>query len=97
MALPGGLLVSTRVTRRSEERQGPDRLATSEFFQQLIASEQAAQPKVGCGDSGRVSVCAGWCSRNATTHAHHWMASTILPTAPQTHCPPPHPPCAGQG
>lgn len=38
--------VSTRVTRRSEEWQGDDRLSTSEFFQQLITSPQAQQPKV---------------------------------------------------
>ncbi|KAL4419385.1 hypothetical protein ABPG77_002912 [Micractinium sp. CCAP 211/92] len=46
LSLPGGLQVSTRVTRRSEEWQGDDRLSTSEFFQQLITSPQAQQPKV---------------------------------------------------
>lgn len=46
MALPGGMQISTRVTRRSEEQQGSDRLATSEYFQQLISSPQRPQPKV---------------------------------------------------
>lgn len=40
------LQVSTRVTRRSEEWQGDDRLSTSEYFQQLIASPSSPQPKV---------------------------------------------------
>lgn len=38
--------------RRSEERQGDDRLSTSEFFRQLITSPQAQQPKArgpACG------------------------------------------------
>ncbi|KAI7839807.1 hypothetical protein COHA_006605 [Chlorella ohadii] len=46
MGLPGGMQVSTRVTRRSEEWQGDDRLSTSEYFQQLIASPSSPQPKV---------------------------------------------------
>ncbi|PRW33134.1 hypothetical protein C2E21_7942 [Chlorella sorokiniana] len=46
MGLPGGMQVSTRVTRRSEEWQGEDRLSTSEYFQQLIASPSSPQPKV---------------------------------------------------
>lgn len=39
--------ISTRVTRRSEEWQGDDRLSTSEFFQQLITTQQSPEPKVG--------------------------------------------------
>ena len=35
MTLPGGLDVTTRVTRRSENDSPPDRLDTSEFFQQV--------------------------------------------------------------
>ncbi|PSC69239.1 hypothetical protein C2E20_7188 isoform B [Micractinium conductrix] len=46
MSLPGGLQVSTRVTRRSLEAPDGDRLSTSEFFQQLIASPEGGQPKV---------------------------------------------------
>jgi hypothetical protein len=47
MALPGGLNVTTRVTRRLEEwDQGSDRLVTSEFFQQLIESDTIRTPKV---------------------------------------------------
>ena len=37
MTLPGGLDVTTRVTRRSENDSPPDRLHTSEYFQQVIA------------------------------------------------------------
>jgi hypothetical protein len=47
MTLPGGLNVTTRVTRRLEEwEQGSDRLNTSEFFQQLIESDSIRTPKV---------------------------------------------------
>ena len=35
MTLPGGLDVTTRVTRRSENESPPDRLDTSEYFQQV--------------------------------------------------------------
>ena len=35
MTLPGGLDVATRVTRRSENEAPPDRLDTSEYFQQV--------------------------------------------------------------
>lgn len=45
-SLPGGMQVSTRVTRRLEEEPGPERLSTSEYFQQLIESPQRDQPKV---------------------------------------------------
>ena len=37
MTLPGGLDVTTRVTRRSENDLPPDRLDTSEYFQQVTA------------------------------------------------------------
>lgn len=47
MSLPGGLEVTTRVTRRMEEwEDGADRLATSEFFEQVIESETRRSPKV---------------------------------------------------
>lgn len=46
MNLPGGLEVTTRVMRRSEETQGPDRLDTSEYFQQMIDTPERLQPKV---------------------------------------------------
>jgi hypothetical protein len=48
MSLPGGLQVTTRVTRRSEEwgDAGADRLATSEFFQQILDSDEAQEPKI---------------------------------------------------
>lgn len=36
MTLPGGLDVTTRVTRRSENEAPPDRLDTSEYFQQVL-------------------------------------------------------------
>ena len=40
MTLPGGLDVTTRVTRRSKNESPPDRLDTSEYFQQVgLASE----------------------------------------------------------
>jgi hypothetical protein len=39
--------VTTRVTRRLQERPAPDRLTTSEFVQQLIESPGRPQPKVG--------------------------------------------------
>ena len=44
MRLPGGMQITTRVTRRSEEQLAEDRLATSEFFQQLIEEESRPQP-----------------------------------------------------
>jgi hypothetical protein len=34
---PGGLDITTRVTRRSETSAAPDRLDTSEYFQQVQA------------------------------------------------------------
>ena len=47
MSLPGGLEVTTRVTRRMEEwGDDADRLATSEFFEQVIESEARRGPKV---------------------------------------------------
>jgi hypothetical protein len=46
MGLPGGLSITTRVTRRSEEPGDGERLATSEFFQQLIESPTRPQPRV---------------------------------------------------
>ncbi|EFN51116.1 hypothetical protein CHLNCDRAFT_55281 [Chlorella variabilis] len=46
LQMPGGLQVSTRVTRRSEEQPAADRLTTSEYFQQLISAPQQPQPKV---------------------------------------------------
>ncbi|KAG7672334.1 hypothetical protein Ndes2526B_g09161 [Nannochloris sp. 'desiccata'] len=47
MSLPGGLNVTTRVTRRLEEwEEGADRLITSEFFQQLIESDTIRTPKI---------------------------------------------------
>lgn len=42
MTLPGGLDITTRVTRRSENEAPPDRLDTSEYFQQVPA--QATRP-----------------------------------------------------
>ena len=47
MSLPGGYEVTTRVTRRMEEMDADAaRLETSEFFEQIIESEQAQSPKV---------------------------------------------------
>lgn len=46
MALPGGVDVTTRVTRRSETTAPPDRLDTSEYFQQIYASPGRREPKV---------------------------------------------------
>jgi len=47
MSLPGGVSVTTRVTRRLEEwEQGADKLTTSEFFQQLIESDSVRTPKI---------------------------------------------------
>ncbi len=44
MTLPGGLDVTTRVTRRSENDSPPDRLDTSEYFQQVIALSLTISP-----------------------------------------------------
>lgn len=47
MSLPGGLRVTTRVTRRSEDwPAGADRLATSEFFEQVLDYEEERAPRV---------------------------------------------------
>jgi hypothetical protein len=47
ISLPGGINVTTRVTRRLEEwEQGADKLITSEFFQQLIESDSVRTPKI---------------------------------------------------
>ena len=46
MTLPGGLDVTTRVTRRSENTLPPDRLDTSEYFQQVPAPCSADPPTV---------------------------------------------------
>ncbi|CAK0786139.1 hypothetical protein CVIRNUC_009352 [Coccomyxa viridis] len=46
MTLPGGLDVTTRVTRRSENESPPDRLDTSEYFQQTYVAPGRLEPKV---------------------------------------------------
>lgn len=46
MTLPGGLDVATRVTRRSENEAPPDRLDTSEYFQQTYVAPGRLEPRV---------------------------------------------------
>ncbi|CAL5226960.1 g9845 [Coccomyxa viridis] len=46
MTLPGGLDVTTRVTRRSENDSPPDRLDTSEYFQQTYVAPGRLEPRI---------------------------------------------------
>ncbi|KAL3140611.1 hypothetical protein ABBQ32_005181 [Trebouxia sp. C0010 RCD-2024] len=46
MALPGSMTINTRVTRRSEETPAPDKINTSEYFQQIFESPGRPQAKV---------------------------------------------------
>jgi len=43
LTVPGGLNVRTRVTRRLQEQAAPDRLLTSEYFQQVFDSTEQAE------------------------------------------------------
>ena len=42
----GGVRATTRVTRRSEDRLSPDRIDTSEFYQQTIFANPTGEPRV---------------------------------------------------
>ena len=63
MTLPGGLDVATRVTRRSENEAPPDRLDTSEYFQQvrqmwlLYLEAWFGSPTAPCHCDSRLSTC----------------------------------------
>ena len=55
MTLPGGLDVTTRVTRRSENDTPPDRLDTSEYFQQVTSLSPTVGPLGASENSCRVA------------------------------------------
>ncbi|DBA87727.1 TPA: hypothetical protein ACH3X1_004729 [Trebouxia sp. C0004] len=46
MALPGSMTINTRVTRRSQETPTPDKISTSEYFQQIFETPGRPQAKV---------------------------------------------------
>lgn len=46
MALPGSMTINTRVTRRSQETPTPDKINTSEYFQQIFETPGRPQAKV---------------------------------------------------
>lgn len=71
----GSMTISTRVTRRSLETPTPDKINTSEYFQQIFETPGRPQAKV-CSDAARCcndwlschtrqstrqAFCLGWC------------------------------------
>lgn len=55
----GSMTISTRVTRRSLETPTPDKINTSEYFQQIFETPGRPQAKV-CSDAARC--CSDWLS-----------------------------------
>lgn len=46
MLVPGSMTINTRVTRRSQETPAPDKINTSEYFQQIFDFPEKPQAKV---------------------------------------------------
>lgn len=75
---PGGLDITTRVTRRSETSAAPDRLDTSEYFQQVQAHAGTctAGPKL---DSIGIQVhCMNSTNKEHNIQAHNLLTVKIL-------------------
>ena len=80
--------VSTRVTRRSEEAPSPQRLSTSEYFQQLVDSPSRPQPKVGVHGCARVGA-GGSSACSATRPPPPPRLPPPLSSPPSPRLPPP--------